>query len=77
MDAPTMTSPAVVIGETPNEKQANYLDVSCNTVAPDTKEDVITAESNPVEPPMRLPQNWSNKRKWLIVTAISGVSFVV
>jgi hypothetical protein len=77
MDAPTINTPAVIIGDTPNEKESNSLDVSCNTVVPDTKENDLTLESNPVEPAIRLPQDWSNNRKWLIVTAISGVSFVV
>jgi hypothetical protein len=77
MDAPTSTAPAVVIGETPKEKDAPSLDVSCNTVAVDEKTYSRTPDLGPVEPPIRLPQDWSSKRKWLIVTAISCVSFIV
>jgi hypothetical protein len=77
MDASTMNTPTVVIGETPKENEADSLDVRCNTVSPDAKENAPTVISGPSEAPTRLPQDWSSKRKWLIVTAISGVSFVV
>jgi hypothetical protein len=77
MDAPTSTVPAVSIGETPKEKDSPSLDVSCNTVAADEKTDAHTPDLGPVEPPIQLPQDWSSKRKWLIVTAISCVSFIV
>jgi hypothetical protein len=78
MDAPTSNTPAVVIGELPKEKDAPSLDVSCNAVAHDEKTAAhISDDAGPTEPPIRLPQDWSSKRKWLIVTAISGVSFIV
>lgn len=77
MNAPKLNTPAVLIDTMPNEKEAVFLSVGCNGAAPYRKLDTPDANSDPIEPPIRLPQDWSNKRKWLIVTAISCVSFIV
>jgi hypothetical protein len=77
MDAATMSTPAVLIETILQEKGAESLGASCDDVATDAKVDLSNAKSDPMEPPIRLPQDWSNKRKWLIVTAISAVSFMV
>jgi hypothetical protein len=77
MDAPALNTPAVGIEKTPNEKEVESLGASRSTVAPDVKVDPLKVESGPFEPAIRLPQDWSSKQKWLIVTTISLVSFIV
>jgi hypothetical protein len=77
MDAPALNTPAIGIQKTLNEKEAESLGASYSTVAPDVKVNSPKAESGPREPAIRLPQNWSSKQKWLIVTTISLVSFIV
>jgi hypothetical protein len=77
MNAPALTTPAVGIEKMPNEKEAASLGASCSTVAPDLEVEPPKAESRPLGPAIRLPQDWTSKQKWLIVTTISLVSFIV
>jgi hypothetical protein len=79
MNTQTVNTPEVVIETTPEKKkkEASSLGVSCDTVTLDAKAYPLNEKSETIEPSIRLPRDWSSKRKWLIVTAISCVSFVV
>lgn len=73
MDAPTMNTPAVGAEPRVEEKGREAI------VSVDAGSRVRMAEktTDHAEAPFQHPHTWSSKRKWLIVTAISCVSFVV
>lgn len=74
MEAPTLSEPALEVQ--PKEKGNGIADTDCVVRTPAINADPVEAEVSATDTP-RLPQDWSNLRKWLVVATISFVSFVV